>query len=126
MATYYNDDTYSLHQFSTIYATCERQIRQRLDQIPQAASKPKDPAAPKKDWKKPEPREPKEPRADKSADQGQADGKPAIICYNYQKQGHIAKNCPEPLSDRRKQYLAYMIKELKDAKQGKDQGNDDL
>jgi len=46
--------------------------------------------------------------------------KPAIMYYNCQKPEHIAKKCPEPITDRRKRFLNNVVKELKTAESGND------
>ena len=45
VAVYYNDDAYNLHRFSTMCATTDRQIRERLDRMPRPATKSKPSAA---------------------------------------------------------------------------------
>ena len=124
VAVYYNDNSYNLHQFSTMCATNDRQIRERLDRIPRATNKPKPATAVKKDTGNKD--------SDRQAgrkvakEDNNPEGKPAITCYNCQKPGHIARKCPEPITSRRKQYLANMVKELKAAEESEGSGNDDL
>jgi len=45
-----------------------------------------------------------------------------MTCYNCQKPGHMARKCPEPMTDKRKRYLSNIVKQLKTA----ESGNDDL
>jgi hypothetical protein len=122
VAVYYNDDTYNLHRFSTMCATIDRQIQERLDRIPQAPEKPKTPTGPKKDTPKQTTGYAKEVGGQAKAVETDEAPKSAITCYNCQKPGHMARKCPEPLTDKRKRYLSNVVKQLADA----ESGNDDL
>jgi len=120
VAVYYNNNTYNLYRFSIMCATIDRQIRERLDRIPQAPEKPKTSAAPKKETPKQTTGYAKEVGGQAKAVETDEAPKSAMTCYNCQKPGHMARKCPEPLTDKRKRYLSNIVKELADAESGND------
>jgi hypothetical protein len=102
-------------------ATVDRQIRERLDKIPQSSDKPKNPTVPKKDTQKPTTGHKEFGEQDKTVE-GEATPKAPMTCYNCRKPGHIARKCPEPMTSQRKRFLSNVVKELENA----ESGNDDL
>jgi len=122
VTVYYNDDTFNLHQFSTKCAAIDRQIRERLDNIPRASEKPKPSTTQRKDTPKQTTGHVKEVGGQAKATETDEAPKPTMTCYNCRKPGHMARKCPEPLTDQRKRYLSNVVKELTDA----ESGNDDL
>ena len=110
-------------------ATTDRQIRERLDRIPQPANKSKTLAAntPKSPPNKGFSNKYKEAAGNKDADKSSsAESRPALKCYNCQKPGHMARNCPEPMTEKRKQHLVNLVKELQAAEEAESSGNESV
>ena len=125
VAVYYNDDAYNLHRFSTMCATTDRQIRERLDRMPRPANKPKTftgtaAKEPKQAAPASKPKDANEGGSGGSSNENSTDeGIQAMTCYNCQKSGHIARKCPEPLTEKRKRYLANIVGKFQTAKKAR-------
>jgi len=127
---YYNDNSYDLHQFATMCATIDRQIRERLEKAPQFTKKPKASGPSKDKDTKPDQKDraPAQEAPGGSGGRRVGQDRGPMVCYNCKKPGHIARKCTEPTTEERKQYLAAVAKEqlkvANDSAEGS--GNDDL
>ncbi len=131
VAVYYNDDAYNLHRFSTMCATTDRQIRERLDRMPRPTNKPNTSTAtaakdPEQKAPATKPKDGNKGRSRGGSNGNSDGGRPAMTCYNCQKSGHIARKCPEPLTEKRKQYLANVVRELQAAQEAESSGKEDV
>lgn len=111
--SWYTNDQYGLHAFAQKCATTDRLIRDRLNQIPPKVQREKtvapNPGTPFRETRQiPTPKEVSEP-----AKAVAATSRPALLCYNCNKAGHIARLCPEPKTERHKRYLAFVSNERK-------------
>ena len=115
-------------------ATIDRQIRARLDRIPQQANKQKttEPTAAKEKTGRassPRGQETGQTARQKSANRGSddiAEAKLALTCYNCQKPGYVARSCPKPMTEKRKRYLANVVKELQAIEEAESSGKEDV
>ena len=109
-------------------ATTDRQIRERLDRIPRPANKSKPSIAVAA--KEPDPATTTAKDTNKSSGSSSGgntdEGRPALTCYNCQKLGHVARKCLEPLTEKRKQHLANLVRQLQAAEEVESSGKESV